>query len=169
MGINEYAQKIAWCQNCKFVTREGWCDYIGWNGHRRPCKPGTGCTARVLVEGERHRKGWVDRDRLAELYKQGLTDREIAEQTPCGIATVVRWRVRGELPPNKKARNPKTEKKRGPKIVVDREKIAALYAQGLTDREILEQAGCSWASVSRWRKSQGLPPNQKEEKKEVPT
>lgn len=157
MGVNEYAQNIAWCKHCQYVTREGWCDYIGWTGHRRPCKAGKGCTARKLVEGPRRRKGWVDREKLAELYKQGLTDREISEQAKCGIATVTRWRNSAQLPSNKKKKTPPKPKRKKP--TVDKEKIAELYAQGHKDEDIAKMAGCSWASVNRWRKANGLPSN----------
>lgn len=50
-----------------------------------------------------------------------------------------------------------TGKKQAPDYV----KIAALYEDGLDDREIAKGARCSIAAVGRWRKEQSLPPNKK--------
>ena len=43
--------------------------------------------------------------RYMELYKQGLTDRQISEATGASIFAVANWRQRNKLPPNK-ARKP---------------------------------------------------------------
>lgn len=40
-------------------------------------------------------------ERYMELYKQGLTDRQIAEKTGATINAVANWRQRKKLPPNK--------------------------------------------------------------------
>lgn len=43
--------------------------------------------------------------RYMELYKQGLTDRQISETTGATVSAVGNWRQRNKLPPNK-ARKP---------------------------------------------------------------
>jgi transposase len=42
----------------------------------------------------------LDYERVEELYRHGLNDRQIAEKLECGIETIRKWRYKHELLPN---------------------------------------------------------------------
>ena len=57
--------KSNFCDDCFYYRKfrsgnERYCNYLGMTGHRRPCPPGDGCTAKVgLKVNRRKKKGGV--------------------------------------------------------------------------------------------------------------
>ena len=97
------------CKGCVYRTADRCCDYIGIVGKRRPCPPGPGCT--VKKTGERRR---VDYEKVKTLYKEGKTDKEIAELAGCSLSTVSNWRrLQGRKPNQQKSKEEKPGEKRG--------------------------------------------------------
>lgn len=94
----------------------------------------------------------VENQKRLELYKSGLSDREIA--MIIGIKyyqTISHWRKVKKLPPNK---SPIISKKENQRRLI-------LWKQGLTDHEIANKIGRVTASIQRWRIRRNLPPNAK--------
>ena len=89
------------CAKCQFQGRTGvWstCDYILITGHRRPKeKDGKCCPVYSPANPLRPR---VDRDKLRELYQEGLCDTEIAKLAGCHVSSVGRWRKANHLQVN---------------------------------------------------------------------
>ena len=85
-----------------------------------------------------------------ELYNEGLTDKEMAEELDWTISTIADWRRENNLPVNK------FYKKK-------HEKRMELYNEGLTDKEITERLDLGSSTIGVWRKRNNLPPNNKEE------
>jgi transcriptional regulator len=83
-------------------------------------------------------------ERRMEMYKQGLTDREIADQVGMAQESVSYWRRRNGLPRNA-AR-------------WDSQRMS-LYNQGMTDREIGRQTGQRATTICNWRAARKLPAN----------
>ena len=87
---------------------------------------------------------------FAELYRSGLSDREIAEVSGSAPEEVRRWRTREKLP----GARPSWGR-------IDYGAVAKLYRSGLGDQEIAEAVGCHRASVRDWRSRRGLPRNRR--------
>lgn len=97
-------------------------------------------------------KGSINQERAWELYRQGLNDKEMAEQLGVTRSGVNSWRHKHGLPMI--GVNPVAVKGS------DEERMA-LYQQGLEDPEIAKALGTSKSSVFCWRKKHHLPPNGK--------
>ena len=153
------------CEKCEYRTCLGGfgyseehgygCDYLGLTGHRRPCKPGKGCTeykpftgkyAGVVRDGqpEVKRRGFVAESAMP-FYKQGLNDAQIAKSVGCRPEAVRRWRVKNKLPPNQ----PRSACK------IDWNAVTNLYLQGFTGKQIADAVHCSDSSIKLWRSTNG--------------
>ena len=90
-----------------------------------------------------------------DLYRQGLSDREIAEE--CNVATqsIFKWRKSRNLESKIEGRLPRKEE----------QKRLELYKQGLKDKEIAKKCGVTAPAIHKWRKNRDLKPNAKEERK----
>lgn len=156
------------CASCTYHARycdsrgvDDWgCDYIGYTGHRRGCPYGDKCLKYVpLKDSERRKafkfsngpKDYGDRERM---YRQGMTDSEIARTLGKTPGAVYSWRTLRGYPPNPAAR-PR------PEAEVVRE---ALWEKGMTDGEIAEAQGVCRDTVKSWRYRYGLPCNRKQAK-----
>ena len=91
-----------------------------------------------------------DRERALQLYRQGKSDKEIAQEVRVHHTTVYLWRRSSGLPFNG-ARKPPTR--------IDEKETMRLYMAGLMDYEIAEKIKSSAPTVCRWRKRNGLPSN----------
>lgn len=96
--------------------------------------------------------------RLVELWEQGLSDREIAQDIECSMSTVKNIRKQENLPPNDE-RFLSTEK------AAERRK---LYDSGLIDCKIAGKQGVSQSSIYQWRRRNGLPANKRRKGLEKP-
>lgn len=106
------------CRGCFYAARlsEMWvCDYLSKTGHRRPCLPGKGCTARIEVEQDRKRawkgrsvmkKRTWDAERARALYDEGWTDARISAEVGVKPSAVAFWRRGLKLPANSEHRPP---------------------------------------------------------------
>lgn len=92
-----------------------------------------------------------EKERLL-LWKEGLTDREIAEKVGKSVFTIRHWRQKLGLPSNANTRQLTEE---------EEEERFLLWEMGMNDREIGEIVGRKPDAISRWRKSRGLPANHK--------
>lgn len=152
------------------------CDFLVITGRRRGCPGGKGCKEyRPKKRNELHRPFRIypseapknggastpqsarnkrnrpptklDEDRAMELYRQGLSDRDIAGRLGMSPGGVHNWRKRNGLPviaPQKR-------------IDDHEDQVMELYQQGLTDSAIGEAVGFSATIVRRWRIRHGLP------------
>nr|WP_321166741.1 LAGLIDADG family homing endonuclease [Halorubrum vacuolatum] len=96
----------------------------------------------------------VENAEILELYRQGYSDYEIAEQLDCGKSTVQRRRsTELELPPNGEGgRTP------GP-TSFDESTAHELYRDGHTDAEIAAELGVHQTTVGQFRAREQLVPN----------
>ncbi len=85
------------------------------------------------------------------LYREGLSDAEIARRLFWSTGVVRHWRNDNGLPANK----PRPPQKNH----ADAEAMWSLYKSGLPDKEIAEQLGVSSNYVRDWRFRQGLRAN----------
>lgn len=154
------------CVGCRHLSLEhGWCNFGENTGELwtlTGVKRGAhgGC---VLKDEEMERRvrarAKLDpkEDALRmRLYRQGMTDEEIARKVGTVRSGIAQWRIKRGLPINK------TEVRQ---VSPERQKILAkrleLYKQGLCDEEIADQLGCHTTTIFRWRKSFGLEANLK--------
>lgn len=93
----------------------------------------------------------VDYDLVQTLYKQGLTDLQISIKAKCASITVVGWRRKNNLKPNKSM-----VKRKGN---IDYAEVERLYNEGKTDVEIAEILDCSPSTIKSWRKDNDCAPN----------
>lgn len=91
------------CNTCIYRTRPGSphkCDYFSMTGHTRRAVPAHQCEHYKkdnAAEGQAKRRVKPDWDAAMELYKQGLTDPEIAERIGCSKYAIFKWRKRNGL------------------------------------------------------------------------
>ncbi|MES3516056.1 MAG: adenosylcobalamin-dependent ribonucleoside-diphosphate reductase, partial [Natronomonas sp.] len=91
---------------------------------------------------------------ILDLYREGLSDYEIAERLDCGKSTVQRRRSHElDLPPNGNGgRNPGSTS-------FDESTVAELYQDGHTDAEIADELGVHQTTVGQFRAREQLTPN----------
>ena len=99
--------------------------------------------------------------RIAELYKQGLSDSKIAEAVGCSRLTVFSWRQRNGKPTNNPKHTQPVKKNPAEKRVahnkkVDDDRARELYDSGLDDQEIGSILGLSPSTISAWRRRHNL-------------
>jgi len=102
------------------------------------------------------RRRLIDKDLLARLYLQGMTDKEMANETGYILDSVQTWRARQKLPANIKR-----------KVYFNEDKARALYNTGLKDPDIAAKLFTRTNEIFKWRKRNGLIANtkRKEEQK----
>lgn len=117
--------RIAHCRSCLYGGGDGYCTYILWTTHRRPCPPGAGCTVYERASAEQrkkaknniviipaaavrqpqkpHRRKW-DTAKALQMYQDGASDAQIAKA--CGVSqpTICLWRNAQSLPTHAKGR-----------------------------------------------------------------
>lgn len=87
---------------CEWNTGDGRCNYYGLTGRIRPCGTGDACEfAGSIPVGGTGKASREDIEERLWLYEQGMTDRQIAEQTGASIQTIQGWRYKRVLPPNR--------------------------------------------------------------------
>lgn len=104
-----------------------------------------GLLARAQTE---QRKIPISPEELEAWYAEGLTQAEIAERVGCSVDTIYqRTREYGlvNLSPSNRR-----------KLVIPREELEALLAEGLTQVEIAKRLGCSEQTIRRRRRQYGL-------------
>ena len=84
------------------------------------------------------------------LYRQGLSDRRIAEQVHVSPEAITAWRRTRGLPAHTLHR----------KITPDTEaEMLRMYQDGLSDGQISQESGMKKATVVSWRRRRGLAAN----------
>ena len=84
------------------------------------------------------------------LYRDGLNDREIAEQVHVTPEAITSWRRASNLP----ARN--QHRKVTPEMEAE---MLRMYQDGLSDGQISQESGMKKATVVSWRRRRGLAAN----------
>lgn len=151
------------CKGCIHLGPTFPCEYILNTGHS-PQSQGVrpadytkgGCPLKEIGEKQivraapmvtrRHRR--IDSERCMALYRDGLSDADIAKVFGVKPSSVCRWReVRG-LPSMHPNRRKATD-----------EQYLELYAKGLSDYAVAKELGVSATSARSWRNRRGMPPN----------
>ena len=92
-----------------------------------------------------------EHDQKLELYNQGLTDLEIAQQTNTSISNVNTWRRTHKLP---------LIKSNGSKLSEEEEqKRLYFYNKGFSDTDIALKCGVTISAICAWRKDRKLKNN----------
>ncbi len=94
-----------------------------------------------------------DHEAWRRLYDAGCSDSEIARQHGACHTTVIHWRRKHGLTPNRDCR---------PLTGAQDKARRVLHAEGLTDAEIAEEIGVTSASIRKWRQHRGLAINRAE-------
>ena len=111
-------------------------------GRKKPRK-----TSPILPRKPREAKEYTapaDEDRLMELYREGLSDRNVAETLGLKEFQVLRWRQERDLPSNYSLHR------------MDKNRARELYEEGKSDREIAEILGVAPNTICQWRKKEKL-------------
>jgi len=90
-------------------------------------------------------------ERRMKLYREGLSDYEIARRLGVHRTTIREWRGRRGLSPNFKRGEPIPRE--------EEERRLKFYKMGLTDYEIAKAVGVSKTAISNWRYRRSLPAN----------
>lgn len=88
--------------------------------------------------------------RRMDLYRAGLSDREMAEKLFLSRATIHYWRKKHNLPSNSRQRRITQG---------ESDRMMELYRQGLSDKKIARQVGRAACTVGNWRARNGLKPH----------
>lgn len=91
-----------------------------------------------------------DTELARQLYRNGLSDREIADAVGTLRVNVSNWRYRNGMKPNVGNRS-------GPHRV-DYNELRRLYDMGLTDTEIRQRMKVSYGTIYNWLTKNNLPP-----------
>ncbi len=91
-----------------------------------------------------------EHQRRMELYREGLTDGEIADIVGVKTCTIWEWR-------NKTGLNPNVNVGGLSKKDIDRRK--KLIKKGLSDREVAERIGIETSALQKWRNENRIEPN----------
>jgi ribonucleoside-diphosphate reductase alpha chain len=126
---------------------------LGWLRETDPELPEL---ASVASGGRWGENSTVENSDILELYREGLSDYEIAERLDCGKSTVQRRRSHElQLPPN-------GDGGRNPGSTSFDERVALdLYRDGHTDAEVADELGVHPTTMSRFRAREQLDPNGK--------
>lgn len=102
-----------------------------------------------------------DTELARQLYRKGMSDREIADAVGTLRVNVSNWRYRNGMKPNVGNRN-------GPHRV-DYNELRRLYDMGLTENEIRQRMKVSYGTIYSWLERNNLPPcGIRKAKKHVP-
>lgn len=98
-----------------------------------------------------------------ELYKQGLSDGQIANILGLTKAPIQRWRTSRRLPRNYKPRFQQGNQfgKLGVLPKEEHELRMRLYNKGLIDKKVAKVCNVSKDAISQWRRIHNLPANGK--------
>lgn len=88
--------------------------------------------------------------RRMELYRAGLSDREMAEKLFLSQVTIQYWRKKHNLPRNSRRRGVTQD---------EADRMMELYRKGLSDKKIARQVGRAACTVGNWRARNGLKPH----------
>lgn len=88
--------------------------------------------------------------RRMELYRAGLSDREMGDRLFLSRATIHYWRKKHNLPSNSRQRRI---------TQAEADRMMELYQQGLSDKKIARQVGRAACTVGNWRARNGLKPH----------
>ena len=91
-----------------------------------------------------------------ELYRQGMTDGEIARATDYSPKAIRSWRNRFGLPRNIKPVDHKLQ-------AYKQEQRLKMSEAGYTDKQMAAALGLTPNAIAAWRRQNGLPPVQKGE------
>ena len=122
-------------ENCQFYEPL-------YPGRKKPRK-----TSPILPRKPREAKEYTapaDEDRLMALYKEGLSDRNVAETLGLKEFQVLRWRQERDLPSNYSLHR------------LDKNRARELYEEGKSDREIAGILGVAPNTICNWRKTEKL-------------
>ena len=91
-----------------------------------------------------------EHERRMALYRDGLNDREIADQVHVTPEAITFWRRTHELPANTQRR----------KITPDMEaEMLRMHGDGMSDGQIAREIGLTKPTVLTWRRRNGLKAN----------
>lgn len=124
-------------ENCPF--------YDPLSGGKKPIRR----QSQILPRKPREKKEYTApaaEDRLMELYKEGMSDRKIAEALGLKEFQVLRWRQERDMPSNYSIHR------------MDEKRARELYEEGKSDREIAQTIGVAAQTVCTWRRKEKLPP-----------
>ena len=82
-----------------------------------------------------------------EMYRQGMTDRQIAKETGANREAIAKWRQKHRLP---------TNYDRKPELGDERDNRMEMWEQGMNDDEIAAAVGKHRDVIRRWRVKHGL-------------
>jgi uncharacterized protein YjcR len=88
----------------------------------------------------------AEHDKRLKLYKQGLTDEEIAVELGTAATTISKWRNLNGLPVHKKHK-------------LKFQLRTQLYKAGYTDGTIAYKCGVTSSAIAKWRQYHGLRAN----------
>lgn len=91
-----------------------------------------------------------EHEQRMELYRKGMTDRQIAEQCFLCTGAIRNWRNQMGLPSNH-PRNKLTS--------AEEETMEQMYRAGASDGQIARETGRCLSTVQSWRRRNGLPGN----------
>ena len=124
-------------ENCPF--------YDPLSGGKKPIRR----QSQILPRKPREKKEYTApaaEDRLMELYKEGMSDRKIADALGLKESQVLRWRQERNMPSNYSLHR------------LDEKRARELYEEGKSDREIAQTIGVAAQTVCTWRRKEKLPP-----------
>lgn len=175
-------RRIGPCRSCLYGSGDGYCTYILWTLHRRPCPPGKDCTVYERASDEQRKKAknniviipaatpkppkpsrrtW-DTAKALQMYQDGASDVQIAKACRVSPTTIYLWRNAQGLPTHAKLQQ-RTR-------TWDTAKALQMYQDDASDVQIAKALGVSPNTIGEWRKGQGLPLRHlKNEKKLVGT
>lgn len=159
------------CPGCMYVGDAMVCNFAWITGRCRTAMPKRedgGCPAyqkgeriacdRFMDERLGHRKQKrktrVPYEQAMAMYKDGKSDREIAEELRCATGVITKWRRTNALLANR----PRQVGEKTYSYGLFRE----LYNKGYNDHKIASETGAAVSTVGRWRNAEGLPPRRKE-------
>ena len=167
------------CRSCLYASRDGYCTYLLWTLHRRPCPPGQDCTVYERASDEQRKKAknniiimpattapkppkpsrriW-DTAKALRMYQDGASDVQIAKACRVSPTTIYLWRKGQGLPTHAKPS----------RRIWDTAKAMQMYQDDASDRQIAKALGVCPTTIGEWREKEGLPPrHMKKEKKLV--
>lgn len=116
---------------------------------------------RKLARIRKNQEEW-DRQMALKYWREGNTDKEIADKLGISSKVVSCWRHRLKLEVHPEQTG---DGKRG-NLKIDREKALQMYRDGYTDREIAKAFHATAGGVSNWRRQNNLPSQQERKRSE---
>ena len=104
-----------------------------------------------MMELTKRRLDPFEEERRMSLYRQGLSDYQIAEQTFYSVTAISQWRWSRGLPANHFTKQKLTQE--------EQEKRLKLYNKGYGDGKIAKECGVSKGAIAQWRWKKGLKSN----------